>query len=575
MNQDKNKTLRRPHRIRTGSIARRINTAQAFRRFGRSFLLILLTVVLVAAGWCAMIEWAYGGEITNVANRRFGGSFNWRRNLANIRAEEGIWNELKSYIRENDPFDFNPSLPFDGIAYRFEVTLPSEIYDGTTPETEAVETTMPPVIAEETAVIPQTEEPVVLETEVIEETEVIPQDTETSAYTEILPEEPVVITKKTLPVSHDAAGMLTVCALIFGIAFLFELLVLLSCLMSGSRIIKKYLKPLDEIAVLAERLSAESRSLTREQARQRGADELDLGSLENAINAIEDSDTRLQVHDAELGSLEAALNNMLKRLDEAKRKQIRFVDDASHELRTPIAVIQGYVQLLDRWGKEDPKIRDEAIEAIKTEAEHMKTLIDQLLFLARGEMDRHVLEKEPLNICAVLEEIRDESIMLDENAAVHHEFSLSLPMQENPEDEEFPYETMYIHADPAMMKQAIRILRDNAVKYTPEGGRITFKAYQRTVAGTAGEGKQSVCIEISDTGIGIKSKELPRIFDRFYRGENVRANNSSGSGLGLSIAKWIIDEHGGIVEAISSEGFGTRMTIVMDEWEYNAAEIAG
>ena len=359
--------------------------------------------------------------------------------------------------------------------------------------------------------------------------------------------------------------MLTVCTGLFTLSMVVHLASLLSCLLSGSRIIKKYLKPIDEIAMIAEKLSTEVRSQTREEARQ---SEPDLDSLENAINAIEDSDTRLQVHDAELGSLEAALNNMLKRLDEGKRKQIRFVDDASHELRTPIAVIQGYIQLLDRWGKEDEKVRDEAIEAIKTEADHMKTLVDQLLFLARGEMDRHVLEKEALNVSAVLEEIRDESIMLDENAEVHHEFSLILPMKENDGEEnedEFPYQDLMIWADPAMMKQAIRILRDNAVKYTPENGRITFKAYRRAVASTTGQSTSSVCIEISDTGIGIKPRELPRIFDRFYRGENVRANNSSGSGLGLSIAKWIIDEHGGIMEAISSEGVGTKMTIVMDE----------
>ena len=156
--------------------------------------------------------------------------------------------------------------------------------------------------------------------------------------------------------------------------------------------------------------------------------------------------------------------------------------------------------------------------------------------------------------------------MLDENAEAHHEFALSLPMKADGDaEDEHPYEDLMISADHAMMKQAIRILRDNAVKYTPEGGRITFKAYPRAVASTSGPGRQSVCIEISDTGIGIKPKELPRIFDRFYRGENVRANNSSGSGLGLSIAKWIVDEHGGIMEAISSEGFGTKMTIVMDE----------
>ena len=580
-----------PRKIRTGSIARRINTAQAWRRFGRGFFLTLFLTVFIAGSWCLLIEWAYGGEITNVSNRHFGGSFNWRENLIDLRNQNGIGTELKKYIRENDPLDLKLSTPFDGIEYRFDVV--QSIEGHTWVQTDDVaETSLPetePVAVYPGIVAPAAEEPLIDTGLADWYGETAPVVTEIPASEETMAqpsaEEPIaeetdvvgadyhsqqVITRQRISVSHDAGGMLTICTFLFSVSFLFQLASLLSCLLSGSRIIKKYLKPIDEIALIAERLSTEVRSQTKEEARQ---SEPDLDSLENAINAInaiEDSDTRLQVHDAELGSLEAALNNMLKRLDEGKRKQIRFVDDASHELRTPIAVIQGYIQLLDRWGKEDEKVRDEAIEAIKTEADHMKTLVDQLLFLARGEMDRHVLDKEPLNVSEILEEIRDESIMLDENAQVHHEFTLSLPMKENadgesPDEDEFPYQDLMICADAAMMKQAIRILRDNAVKYTPDRGRITFKAYQRAVASTNGGGKQSVCIEISDTGIGIKPKELPRIFDRFYRGENVRANNSSGSGLGLSIAKWIIDEHGGIMEAISSEGVGTKMTIVMEE----------
>ncbi len=595
MNTDKNNKPKRVQKIRTGSIARRINTAQAWRRFGRGFFVTLLVTAVIAVSWCLLIEWAYGGEITNVSNRHFGGSFNWQENLLDLRNQNGIGAEIRKYIRENDPLDFRLNTPFDGIEYRFTVIETQEGHTWTqaaeTAETSLTETepiavypwypelapavTAP--IVDHTQEIPETL-PVIEEITETEETGIsevsllIAEDTETAETAPSAEETAVgadylsqktVLTRKQFAVSHDAGGMLTVCTLLFTVSFLFQLASLLSCLLSGSRIIKKYLKPIDEIALIADRLSTEMRSTTTEQARQ---DSLDLDSLENAINAIEDSDTRLQVHDAELGSLEAALNNMLKRLDEGKRKQIRFVDDASHELRTPIAVIQGYVQLLDRWGKEDEKVRDEAIEAIKTEADHMKVLVDQLLFLARGEMDRHVLDKAPLNISEVLEEIRDESIMLEENSEIRHEYTLSLPMKENADEEdEFPYEPLYISADAAMMKQAIRILRDNAVKYTPDRGKITFKAYHRTTAATNGIGKDSVCIEISDTGIGIKPKELPRIFDRFYRGENVRANNSSGSGLGLSIAKWIVDEHGGIMEAISSEGVGTKMTIVMDE----------
>ena len=222
-------------------------------------------------------------------------------------------------------------------------------------------------------------------------------------------------------------------------------------------------------------------------------------------------------------------------------------------LRTPIAVIQGYVNMLDRWGKDDPAVREEAIAAIKNESEHMKVLIDQLLFLARGEMDRHVLDMKQLNSCEIMEEIYDESIMLEAELpeVKRHEFDAS----ELYEDDTL--KTFMISADEAMIKQAVRILRDNAMKYTPAGGTISFRSYRRE------DGK--ICMEVRDTGIGIPKSELPRIFDRFYRGTNARADNTSGSGLGLSIAKWIAESHGGAIEALSGSGFGTKMTIVLEE----------
>ena len=115
-------------KIRTGSIARRINTAQAWRRFCRGVFLTVLITVLIAGSWCLLIEWAYGGEITNVSNRRFGGSFNWHENLIDLRNQNGLGAELKKYIRENDPLDLKLNTPFDGIEYRFNVTVPVEEY---------------------------------------------------------------------------------------------------------------------------------------------------------------------------------------------------------------------------------------------------------------------------------------------------------------------------------------------------------------------------------------------------------------------------------------------------------------
>ncbi len=308
---------------------------------------------------------------------------------------------------------------------------------------------------------------------------------------------------------------------------------------TGKRTIKRYLRPIDEIALTAERISAESVSSEKQISSMRQENHAKMRNLEASINGIGTFDEQIDIGDSELGGLEAAVNNMLKRLAESNRKQIRFVDDASHELRTPIAVIQGYVNMLDRWGKDDPKVMEESISAIKAESEHMKTLVDQLLFLARGDADRLVLSEEKVSLAALTEEIYEESVMIDKN----HEYKQILPE----EDAE-------IAVDVAMFKQCIRILIDNAAKYTPACGTITIKSYVKG---------DDACIEVTDTGEGISKEDIPHIFDRFYRSASARGKQ--GSGLGLSIAKWIVEKHNGRIDALSREGTGTRMTVVIQK----------
>ncbi len=333
-------------------------------------------------------------------------------------------------------------------------------------------------------------------------------------------------------VLSSVAGMMLVLLLIQILLFIIEHF-------TGRGFIKRYLRPIDDIALSVERISS------MQQRPVAKPDNAEVQSLAHAINEIDDSGKRVVVHDSELGGLEAAVNNMLKRLEESKRKQIRFVDDASHELRTPIAVIQGYVNMLDRWGKDDPKVMEESIAAIKNESEHMKTLIDQLLFLAKGDMERHVINKIPLDTNELLSEVVDESRMIDGA----HEYLF----ERDPEEK-----ALTISADQAMMKQVLRILTDNAAKYTPADGTIKYRTYEKD---------GSVCMEVSDSGIGIPNDELPRIFDRFYRGQKLRGDSNSGSGLGLSIAKWIVEEHKGSIAAISSEGIGTKMTVSLPKAE--------
>ncbi|MDY4969561.1 MAG: HAMP domain-containing sensor histidine kinase [Lachnospiraceae bacterium] len=325
--------------------------------------------------------------------------------------------------------------------------------------------------------------------------------------------------------------------------------------LNGTESYRKYLKPIDELALAAEEIS--SKNMMEER----------FSSLEEAIEHIDGTSPELMINtgDSDLQGLEAAINNMLKRLHNSYRQQIRFVDDASHELRTPIAVIQGYINMLDRWGKSDENILEESIAAIKSEAEHMNTLVEQLLFLARGDAGRQKFEPESVDLLSMMEEIADESRMIDPE----HRYELQVS------------EAVEIQADYAMLKQSVRILIDNAAKYSPAGSRIRIRMYTRSdgrqgghkhdsSSQTAGRqdidglyGSRQVCIEIQDNGMGIGKKDVGHIFERLYRGDPARNSRTGGSGLGLSIARWIVEKHKGFFEVISYEEIGTRITIVL------------
>ena len=222
------------------------------------------------------------------------------------------------------------------------------------------------------------------------------------------------------------------------------------------------------------------------------------------------------------------------------KQQSRFVSDASHELRTPISVLQGYVNMLDRWGKNDEQILDESITAIKSETEHMKQLIEQLLFLARGDSGKTKLNMKPFSLNNMMKEVYEESSMIDEN----HTYSF-LPCKEN----------IIVCGDISMLKQTARILIDNAAKYTPSRASILLK--------TDITDSNIPAFIIQDEGIGISGNDISHMFERFYRADPARAKDSGGTGLGLSIAKWIIDRHGGYFDILSREDIGTRITVLL------------
>ena len=309
-----------------------------------------------------------------------------------------------------------------------------------------------------------------------------------------------------------------------------EILVLIVQYFSGKRTAQRLLWPLEKMAI------------TTQQLTQQKLDPQMLHNLENALTTVSplSPDDKLRTGNKELQGLEEAINDLLTRMHNAYREQNRFVSDASHELRTPIAVIQGYADMLSRWGKEDKTVLEEGITAIKSEAEHMNRLVEQLLFLARGDNGKNQPVLARIDLLAIMQELYEEYQMITPD----RRWRL---IGDTP---------VYTTGDPAMIKQAARILTDNAIKYTSKDDSVTLAA----------KIKNGIpCFEVQDNGIGIKQEDMAHIFDRFFRSDSSRTRATGGNGLGLSIAKWIVDRHYGYFDIVSREDVGTRFTVMLPE----------
>lgn len=253
---------------------------------------------------------------------------------------------------------------------------------------------------------------------------------------------------------------------------------------------------------------------------------------------IKNLDKRIPLTDShdELHELASTFNHMLNRIQTGFEKQRRFVSDASHELRTPITVISGYADMLDRWGKNDPSALQEGIEAIKSEAKNMDGLIENLLFLARADQNRQILNKALFNTENLIEEIYQETCMIAPNHTIILE-------QNQPAD---------ICADAASIKQMLRIFIENSINYTPSGGKIIIDARKL---------EAHFEIIIKDSGTGIPVEDQPYVFNRFYRVDKSRSKGTGGTGLGLSIANWIAEQHNSTIHLDSTLGEGTEIIV--------------
>ena len=240
----------------------------------------------------------------------------------------------------------------------------------------------------------------------------------------------------------------------------------------------------------------------------------------------------------ELQRLSETLNGMLERLEAAFKKITQFTADASHELRTPVAVMRTRAELSLRKARSADEYR-EVIAEVLTELEKTSGLIEQLMFLARADSGAETLHFAATNVAEVLREACHQGSALAEAKQIAFQ-------------EHIPGESMWIQADASSLRRLFLILIDNAVKYTPASGQIEVSLHRNDGYAVA---------EVRDTGIGIAEADLPNVFERFYRADKARTRESGGVGLGLSIGRWIAEVHSGTIEVHSSPGRGSTFQI--------------
>ncbi len=240
----------------------------------------------------------------------------------------------------------------------------------------------------------------------------------------------------------------------------------------------------------------------------------------------------------EVGELATTINALLTRLDATFSEQQRFIADASHELRTPLAVLRGETEVAleqDRGAAD----YQESLALIKDEAERLTRIVENLFILARQPVDQHSIIKEALRLNEVVSEcVRSAQVLATQRGLRLHLDGATSEVN--------------LAGDDELLKRMLLNLLDNAVKYTAPGGEVG-------VALSTQNG--SARIIVTDSGIGIPSVDQPRIFDRFYRVDKARSRALGGAGLGLSIAKWIVEAHGGTITVQSMPNQGSEFVV--------------
>jgi len=236
----------------------------------------------------------------------------------------------------------------------------------------------------------------------------------------------------------------------------------------------------------------------------------------------------------ELRQLGEAFNIMSEKLENLDRARNEFVSNASHELKTPLSAIKVLTESLIHMEADDPSVYNEFLNDINSEIDRLNTIISDLLTLVKIDTEEVQMDQEPVDL-----------VKLVNNTLRRLQL---LAQQKHITLESYYDDHLTVSGDSVKLQQVVSNIVDNAIKYTPEGGRVTVEVY---------ENSGNAVVKVSDTGIGIPAKDLPHIFDRFFRVDKARSRATGGTGLGLSIAHKIILLHGGNIRVVSEEGKGS------------------
>jgi heavy metal sensor kinase len=255
---------------------------------------------------------------------------------------------------------------------------------------------------------------------------------------------------------------------------------------------------------------------------------------------VQNLSQRLEVPRAqdELRHLTETLNAMLGRIESSVNRIRQFTADASHDLRTPLALIRTSAELALRRPRTDAEYRETLARILGT-SEETTQLIEKLLTLARADAGVATLHFVAADVASCLRKVSAEARVLAADKSIRL-------------TEEFSAEPAYVLADTVALERMLISLLDNAVKYTPENGDVWLRSYVEN---------DSLVVEVQDSGIGIAEADLPNIFERFYRADQARTRRVGGAGLGLSIAKWIAEAHRGSIQALSRFGEGSQFRV--------------